>query len=167
MATLITIAKDWKQTTQPSNGKDINCVVVVQSLSHVWLCIPMNCSTQGFPVLHYLLELAPTHFHWVCDAIQPSHPLLPPSLALNLSQHQGLFQRVGSSHQVAKIASAADLPVNIQSLFPSGLTALISLQSKGLSRGFSSNTIQKHWFFSTQASLLSSSHIHTWLLEKP
>ena len=63
-------------------------------------------------------------------------------------------------------ASASALPMNIQDWFPSGLTALISLQSKGLSRVFSSNTIQKHWFISTQASLLSSSHIHTWLLEK-
>ena len=52
----------------------------------------MDCSTPGFPVLHYLLEFAQTHVHWV-DAIQSSHPLSPPSLpALNLSQHQGLFQ---------------------------------------------------------------------------
>ena len=63
---------------------------------------PMNCSTPGFPVLHYFLELAQTHFHWVSDAIQPSHPLSPPS-AFNLSQHQSLFQWVGSSHQVAKV----------------------------------------------------------------
>ena len=63
----------------------------------------MNCSTSGFPVLHHLLEFAPTHVLWVSDAIQPSHPLSPPSpLALNLSQHQGLFQWVGSSCQVAK-----------------------------------------------------------------
>ena len=77
---------------------------VVQSLSCVWLCNPMDCSTQGFPVLHYLPELAQTHVHWVSDAIQPSHPLSSPSpLALNLFQHQGLFQWVGSSHQVAKV----------------------------------------------------------------
>ena len=55
------------------------------------------------PVLHCLLELAQTHVHWVGDAIQPSHPLLPPSLALDLSQHQGLFQCFGSLHQVAKV----------------------------------------------------------------
>ena len=56
----------------------------------------------GFPVLHYLLESAQTHVHCVSDATQPSHPLSPPSLALNLSQHQGLFLRVSSLHQVAK-----------------------------------------------------------------
>ena len=53
----------------------------------------MDCSTPGFLILHYLLEFAQTHVHCVDDAIQPSHPLLPPSPpALNLSQHQGLFQ---------------------------------------------------------------------------
>ena len=73
--------------------------VVVQSLSPVRLCDPMNCSLPGFLVLHNLLELAQTHVHWV---IQPS--LLPLSLfAFNLSQHQGLFQWVGSSHQVVKV----------------------------------------------------------------
>ena len=61
-------------------------------------CDPMDCSIPGFPVLHYLLEFAQTHVHWVSDAIQPSHPLSLPSLpALNLSQHQSLFQWVGSS----------------------------------------------------------------------
>jgi len=58
----------------------------------------------GFPVLNYLPEFAQTHVHWVGDTIQPSYPLLPPSpLALNLSQHQGLFQWVGCLHQVAKV----------------------------------------------------------------
>ena len=64
---------------------------------------PMNCSTPGFPVLQYLPEFAQTHIHWVSVAIQLSHPLSPPSpLALNLSQHQDLFQWVSSSHQVPK-----------------------------------------------------------------
>ena len=76
---------------------------VVQSLSCVCLCKPMDCSTQGFPVLHHLPELAQTHVHWVSDTIQPSHPpSLPSAPALNLSEHQGLFQWVGSSHEVAK-----------------------------------------------------------------
>ena len=53
------------------------------------LCDPMDCSTPGFPVNHQLLELAQTHVHWVGDAIQPSHPLLPSSPpAFNLSQHR-------------------------------------------------------------------------------
>ena len=71
---------------------DICCCSVTQSCPI--LCDPMDCSTPtGFPVLHYLLELDQTHVHWVDDAIQPSHPLLPPSLpALNLSQHQDIFQ---------------------------------------------------------------------------
>ena len=77
--------------------------VVSQPLSRVQLCDPMNCSTQDFPVL-YLPEFAQTHVHCVSDAIQPAHPLLPPfPPALNHSQHQGLFQRVGSSYQVAKV----------------------------------------------------------------
>ena len=79
-------------------------LVLVESLSHVWLCNPMDCSTLGFTVHHYLPEFAETHVHWVGDAIQPSHPLLPPSPpAFNLSQHQGLSQWFGSSHQVAKV----------------------------------------------------------------
>ena len=64
----------------------------------------MDCSMPGFPVLHHIPEFAQAHVHWVSDAIHPSHPLsslCPP--ALNLSQHQGLFQWVGSSHQVAKV----------------------------------------------------------------
>ena len=68
------------------------------------LCHPMDCNTAVFSVLHYLPEFAQIHVHWVSDAIQPSHPLSSPSpLALTLSQHQGLFQWAGSSHQVAKI----------------------------------------------------------------
>ena len=71
------------------------------------LCHPMNCSTPGFPGLHCLLkarEFAQTHVHWISNAIQPSHPLSPHSPpALNLPQHQGLFQWGSSSHQVAKV----------------------------------------------------------------
>ena len=66
------------------------------------LCNPMDCSTPGFPVHHQLPELAQTDVHWVGDAIQPFHPLSSPSPALSFSQHQGLFQRVSSSHQAAK-----------------------------------------------------------------
>ena len=78
------------------------CCSVTQSCPT--LCNPMDCSMPGFPALHHLAELAQTHVHWVSDAIQPSHPLSSPSPpAFNLSQHQGLFQRVSSSHQVAKV----------------------------------------------------------------
>ena len=134
------------------------------------LCNSMDCSTPGFPVLHYLPEFAQTHVHWVNDAMQSSYPLLPPSPpALNLSQCKGLFQWVGSSHQVAKVigasASASVLPMNIQGCFPLGLTGLISLQCKGLLRVFSS-TIWKQQFFGAQPSLWANSHICPWLLEK-
>ena len=68
------------------------------------LCDPMNHSTPGLPVHHQLPEFTQTHVHWVSDAIQPSHPLSSPSPpALHLSQHQGLFKWVSSSHQVAKV----------------------------------------------------------------
>ena len=68
------------------------------------LCDPMNWSTPGLPVYHQLPEFTQTHVCWVSDAIQPSHPLLPPfPFAFSLSQHQGLPQWVGSLHQVAKV----------------------------------------------------------------
>ena len=67
------------------------------------LCYPVNRSKPGFPVHHQLLEFIQTYIHWVGDAIPPSHPLSSPSSAFNLSQHQGLFKWVNSSHQVAKI----------------------------------------------------------------
>ena len=67
-------------------------------------CDPMDCSTPGHPVHHHLPEFTQTHIHWVGDAIQPSHPLLSPSPpAFNLSQHQGLFQWISSSHQMARV----------------------------------------------------------------
>ena len=80
------------------------------------LCDLMDCSTPDFPVLHYLPELTQTYVHRVCDAIQPSHPLSPPSPPpLNLSQHQILFPVsqlcVGAQ---STGASASVLPVNIQ-----------------------------------------------------
>ena len=64
----------------------------------------MDCSMPGFPVNYQLSELAQTHVHQVSDAIKPSHPLSSPSPpAFNLSQDQGLFQCISSSHQVAKV----------------------------------------------------------------
>ena len=74
---------------------------------------------------------------------------------------------VSGGQSIGVSVSASVLSMNIQDWFPLGLTGLISLQSKGLSRVFSSTTVQKHQFFSTQLSLWSKSHIHTWLLEKP
>ena len=80
---------------------------VAQSCST--LCNPMDCSTPGLPVHHQHPEFTQTHVHWVSDAIYTSHPLLSPSPpAFNLSQHQGLFQWVSSSHQVAKVLAIND-----------------------------------------------------------
>ena len=78
------------------------CCSVAQSCLALW--DPMDCSTPGLPDPHHLLKFAQVHVRWIGDAMQPSHPLTPsfPS-ALNLSQHNGLFQWVGCSHQVAKI----------------------------------------------------------------
>ena len=125
---------------------------------------PVDCSTPGFPVLHHILEFAQVHVHWIGEAIQPSHPLSPSSRsAFNVSQHQGLFQWVSCLHQMAKVLElqlASVLP-EYSGWFPVGLTGLISLLSKGLSRVISSITVWKHQFFSALPSLLSRSHIHT------
>ena len=122
------------------------------------LCDPMDYSTPGFPVHHQLPEFIQIYVHCVSDTIQPSHSLSSSSLpTFYLSQHQGLFQWVSSSHSgtqsIGVSASASVLPMNIQEWFPLGWTGWISLQSKGLSRVFSNTTIQKHQFFSTQLSL--------------
>ena len=156
------------------NGEKTHCRHSVQLSSVTQLCPtlhnPVDYSTPCLPVHHQLPELTQTHVHWVSDAIQPSHPLSSPSPpAFNLSQPQGLFKWVSSSHQIAKVlvsASATILPMNIQDWFP-GLTGWISLQFKGLSRVFSRISTQKYHFSSTQSSLWSNSHSHIWLLEKP
>ena len=134
------------------------------------LCDPMVCNMSGFPVLHYLLEFAQTHVHWVSDTIQPFHLLSPTSPpALNPFQHQCLFQWVSSLNQMAKVfsASASVLPMKFQGWLPLLLTNLQPLQSKGLSRVFSYTTVPKHQFFGTQPSSWSYSYKHTWLLGKP
>ena len=118
-------------------------VVVVQWLSCLTLCDPTNCSTPGFPALHYFLELAQTHVHLVSDGIESFHHLFPPSFAFTLSQHQGLFQWVDSAsggQNTGLSVLVSVLSMNIQSWFPLVLTGLSSLLSKGFSRVFSSTT---------------------------
>ena len=86
----------------PSSCASVQFSSVAQSCPT--LCNPMDCSMPGLPVLHQLPEFTQTHVHCVSDAIQQSHSLSSPSPpALNLSQHQGLFKGVSSSHQVAKV----------------------------------------------------------------
>ena len=134
------------------------------------LCGPVDCNTSGFPVLHHLPEFAQTHVHWVGDAIQPSHPLSSPSPpALNLSQNQGLFQRVSSSHLVAKVLELQLQHQSIQWKFRVDFLQDWLVWSPCCpmdSQVFSGITVRKHQFFGAQP-LWSNSHIHTWLLEKP
>ena len=147
----------------------LNCCCSVAQLCQT-LCDPMDRSMPGFPVLHHLPEFAQTHVYWVGDAIQPSHALCPFSSCLLSFPASGsfpmswLFASGGQSFGAS--ASASVLSVNVQGWFPLGLTGLISLLSKGLSRVFSNSTVWKHQFFSAQPSLWSSSHICIWLLEK-
>ena len=110
-----------------------------------------------------------------CPSSQWCHPTIPSSVVpfsscLQSCQASGsfpisqLFTSAGQSVGASTWASV--LPMNIQDWFPLGLTGLISLQSKGLSGVFSNTAVQKHQFFSTQPSMWSNSHIHSWLLEK-
>ena len=164
--------KKIKSVTEQLNNFLLDTSVQFSSVAQSCptLCDPMDYSTPGLPVHHQLPEFTQTPVHWVGDAIQPCHPLLPPSPpAFNLPQDQGLFQWVvsaSSGQSIGASASASILPMNIQDWFPLELAGLISLQSKGLSRVFSNTTVQKHQFFGAQRSLWSKFHIHIWLLEK-
>ena len=139
-----------------------SCCCCSVAKSYPTLCNPMNCSTPGFPVLHCLPEFAQTHVHWVSDAIQPSRPLSSPSPPpFNLSLHM-VFQWVSYSRggqSIGASASASVFPVSIQGWFPLGLTGLISLLSKGLSRVFSNTTVWKHQFFSAVFFMVQLSHL--------
>ena len=147
----------------------VQFISVAQSCPTLW--DPMNRSTPGLPVHHQLPEFIQTHVHWVSDAIQPSHPLSSHSTpAPNPSKHQSLFQWVNSSHEVAKVLEFQLQHHSLQRnprLISFRWTGWISLQSKGLSRVFSNNTVQKYQFFGTQLSSQSNSHIHSWPQEKP
>ena len=109
-----------------------------------------------------------------CPLSQWCHPTISSS-AVPFSSHLQSFPASGSFPKSQFFAScdqstgvsASVFPMNIQGWFPLGWTRWISLLSKGLSRVFSNTTVQKHQFFSSQLSWWSSSHIHTWLLEKP
>ena len=100
------VGHEWSDLAAAAAGDIWKKVVslVPSPQSCLTLCNPMDCSMPGFPVHQQLPEFTHTHVHWVGDAIQPSHPLSSPSPpAFNLAQHQGLFQWVSSSHQVAKV----------------------------------------------------------------
>ena len=120
----------WEGWTRPSGWY---CSVAESCLT---LCDPMDCSTPGFPILHYLPEFAQTHVHRVVDAIQPSHPVSPLCPAVQCFPALGSFpvsQLFASGGQsIGASASAWVLPMHIQSWFPLGLTNLISLLSKAI-----------------------------------
>ena len=103
-----------------------------------------------------------------CCSLRSPHPRLLP--LFSLSEHQGLFKWVNSSHEVAKVfgvsATISVLPMNTQDWSPLGWAGWISLLPKGLLRVFSNTTVQKHQFFGAQLSWWSNSHIHTWPLAK-
>ena len=129
------------------------------------LCYPMDCSTPGFPVLHYLLEFVQTHVHWVSDAIQPSHPLLSPSPpALNLSQSFPTSRFFSSGGQSFSFSIS---PSNEYSGLISfridwfGPWCQRSLKNLFQHRNSKASVLWHSAFF------ISSSHIDTWLPEKP
>ena len=145
------------------------CKKIVQfssvAQSCLTLCDPMNCSMPGFPVHHQLPEFTQTHVHRVRDAIQPSLPLLSPSLpAFNLPQHQGLFQSVSSSHQLAKVLEFQLQHQSFQWIFRTDSILVLLIFSPSFrmvwfpcsrrdSQVFSNTTVQKHQFLGAQLSL--------------
>ena len=147
-----------------------NVIVVVRSLSHVWLFVTPWATAHQVPlsstISQSLLKFTSIKLMMLI-ILSSAAPFsfclqsLPASMSIPMSQ---LFVSVCQSTGAS--ASALVLPTNIQCWFPLGLTYLISLLSKGLSRVFSSTTIQKHQFFGVQPSLWCNSPIHTWLLER-
>ena len=145
------------------NGQLLNCVYLSVT--------PMDCSMSGFPVLHYLSQFTQTRVHWVGDAIQPSHPLSSSSLpALNLSQHQGLFQWVGSLHQVPKVLELQLQCQSFQWIFRVDFLEDGLVGSPCCPRDSQESCPTPQFKSSSSSawpSLWSNSHSHTWLLEEP
>ena len=147
-------------------------VYSVQLLSHVQLFVtPWTAACQAslsFTISRSLLKLMfiesvmPSNHFVICRPL-----LLLPSFFHSIRVFSKNWLLSSSGQSIGASASASALPMNIQDWFPIGLTDLISLQSKGLSRVFPSTTVWKHQFFCTKPSWWSNSHIHTWLLEKP
>ena len=147
--------------------KNSSCSVAVMSK----FFSPMDWRISGFPVVHHFPEITKL---MSIESVMPSNHfilcrplLLLPSIfpRIKVFSNDQLFTSGGQCIGVS--ASTSILPMNTQDWSPLGWTGWISLQSKGLSRVFSNTTVQKHQFFSTQPSLWSNSHIHTWPLEKP
>ena len=143
----------------------------VQSFSHVRLFTTQWTAAHQASLSIANSQSLPTHAHWVDDAIQPSHSLSSPSPpALSLTRHQ-VFSNQSAPHiRRPKYwsFSFSISPSNDHSgLISFRMDWLDFLAVQGLSSVFSNTTVQKHQFFSAQLALKSTSHIHTWLLEKP
>ena len=149
----------------------VGMVSSIQSLRYVWLFVtPWTAAFQASLSIISSWELAQTHIHWVGNAIQSSHPVIPFSSCLQSFPASGSFQMsqffASDSQSIESSASASVLPMNIQGWSPLGWTGWISLQSKGLSKVFSSTIVQTYQFFRAQLSFWFNTHIHTLLLEK-
>ena len=159
---------DYWAWQQSARQKKFAVVVAVQPLSHVRLFSTQwtaaHQASLSFTLSQNLLKFISTG-----SVIQLSHPLVPFSLCPQFFPASGSFPMswLFAAGGQCTGASASVLPMNTQGWFPLGLTGLISLQSKGLSRVFSNTTSANYQFFGTQSSLWSNSHIHAWLMEKP
>ena len=139
-----------------------------QSLSCVWLFATSWTTTHQAPLSSTVSQRS-LKFVSIEFVMLSNHLVLCLLLLLWSSIfHQGLFQWVSFSQQVAKVLELQHpiLPMNIQDWFPLGLTGLVSLLSMGLSRVFSNTAVQKYQFFRAQLPLWFTCHIHTWLLER-
>ena len=150
-----------------NNRNESYLLFICQVVSTLW---SHGYSTPGFPVLHYLPVCSNSCplIQWCSLTISSSvtpfsfcFQSLPPPRSFPMSW---LFPLSGQSIGASALASV--LPMIIQGWFHLGLTGLIFMLSKGLSRVFSNTTIWEHQFFGTQPSLWSNSHVHTWLLGK-
>ena len=167
-ATVHRVAKSWTRL----NWLSTQALSSVQLLSRVRLFATNGPQQARLPCP----SPTPRACSKSCPLSQWYHPtisfsVVPLSSCLQSFPASGSFpvsQFFTSGDQsIGASASASVLPMNIQDWFPLGLTGLMSLQSKGLSRVFSNTIVQKHQFFGAQPSLWSKSHIHTWLVEKP
>ena len=171
---------NWTELNWATNTLTLGLVYLfsrsVQSLSHVWLFVTpwttvrqasMTITNSQSLLKHKSIEsVMPSNHLILCHPILLLPSILPASgVFFFFSPMSQFFISGGQNIRVS--ASASVLPMNIQDWFPLRLTDWISLQSKGLSRVFSSTTVQNHQYFSVQLSLWSNFYIHTWPLEKP
>ena len=176
-AAQFTTAKTWKQSKWPATDEWLKKTWYIYTMEY---SVQFSCSVVSDFLRPHELQHArppcpsptPRVYSSSCRWSRWCHPAISSSVvpsppAPNPSQHQGLFQWVNSSHEVAKVLEGQLQHQSFQWTPRTELqTGWISLQSKGLSRVFSNTIVQKHQFFGAQLSSQSNSHIHTWPLEK-